>query len=119
MTIDYEHFKAKLETEKSLLEKELENVGHKNPDDQSDWEADSPEDRDVSLADENTVADASEEYGDNIAVLSALEKRYKDIKQSLSDIEGGKYGLCEACGKEIESDRLEANPSARTCKLHM
>jgi RNA polymerase-binding transcription factor DksA len=119
MTIDYENFKNRLENEKQLLEKELEKVGHKNPDIQSDWEADSPEDRDVSPADENTLADAAEEYGDNIAIVSTLEKRYNSVKQSLSDIENGKYGLCEICGQEIESDRLEANPSARTCKEHL
>lgn len=119
MTIDHTHFKAKLEEEKALLEKELETVGHQNPDVKNDWEADSSESRDVSHADENTMADAVEEYGANIAVLSALEKRYNAIKQSLSDIESGKYGLCDVCGQEIESDRLEANPSARTCKIHM
>ncbi len=119
MTIDLEHFKARLEEEKNLLEKELENVGHKNPDVKNDWEADSAESRDISLADDNTVADAIEEYGDNVAILSALEGKYNAVKESLSDIENGNYGLCTVCGEEIEADRLEANPSARTCKTHM
>lgn len=120
MTIDYAHFEDKLEREKKLLEMELIKVGRKNPDNPSDWEA-TPvlEDRDASQADENTVADSIEEYEDNVAILKTLEDRYNDIKSGLDKIKDGNYGLCQICGKEIETDRLEANPSARTCKEHM
>jgi RNA polymerase-binding transcription factor DksA len=119
MTIDYDHFKDKLEREKALVEKELEKVGRRNPDNLSDWEATPPSDRDSSQADENTVADAIEEYEDNVAIVNTLETRYKDIKSGLDKIKHGVYGICQVCQKEIESDRLEANPSARTCKEHM
>lgn len=119
MTIDFEHFKDKLEKEKELVEKELEKVGRVNPDNPSDWEATPPTDRDISQADENTVADAIEGYEDNVAIVKTLEKRYNDIKSGLDKIKHGVYGTCQICGKEIESDRLEANPSARTCKEHM
>jgi RNA polymerase-binding transcription factor DksA len=34
-------------------------------------------------------------------------------------IEKGAYGTCKICGEKIEEDRLEANPAAQTCKLHM
>ena len=118
MSIDYEHFKNKLEREKELVEKELAGVGRINPDNPSDWEAVPPTDRDVSQADENTVADAIEGYDDNAAIVNALEKRYKDIRSGLDKIKHGVYGTCQICGKEIELDRLEANPSARTCKEH-
>ncbi|MDP2641929.1 MAG: TraR/DksA C4-type zinc finger protein [bacterium] len=119
MTIDYEHFKKRLETEKKELEKELEKVGRINPDNPSDWEATPPVDRDVSQADENTVADSIEGYDDNVAIVNTLETRYRDIKSGLDKIKHGTYGLCQVCGKEIESDRLDANPSARTCKEHV
>ncbi|MBX4181255.1 TraR/DksA C4-type zinc finger protein [Candidatus Parcubacteria bacterium] len=120
MTIDLEHFKTKLENEKKLLEKELEKVGRVNPDNPSDWEAKpSLEDKDTSQADENTVADSIEEYEDNKAILTTLETRYRDIKSGLDKIKHGVYGTCQVCGKEIEFDRLDANPSARTCKEHM
>ena len=118
MSIDHAHFKEKLEKEKVLVEKELEKVGRVNPDNATDWEA-TPPDRDVSQADENTVADSVEDYEDNVAIVNTLEARYNDIKTSLHKIEQGTYGLCQVCGQEIESDRLEANPSARTCKEHM
>lgn len=119
MTIDYEYFKKKLENEKALVEKELEKVGRRNPDNLSDWEATPPTDRDISQADENTLADSIEGYEDNVAIVNTLEKRYRDIKSGLDKIKHGVYGTCQVCGKEIEQDRLEANPSARTCKEHM
>src|SRR3990167_3452021 len=119
MTIDYEYFKKKLEVEKALLEKELAKVGRVNPDNPSDWEATPPTDRDTSLADENTVADTLEGYDSNKAIVTTLETRYNDIKSGLDKIKHGTYGVCQICGKEIEVDRLEANPSARTCKEHV
>lgn len=119
MTIDTNYFKEKLEKELALVEKELESVGRRNPDNPSDWEAVPSADRDISQADENTVADAVEGYEDNLAIVKTLEARYNDIKSGLDKIKHGTYGICQVCQKEIELDRLEANPSARTCKEHM
>ncbi len=118
MTIDTEHFKKKLEAEKAELEAELTKVGRKNPDNPSDWEA-TPVERDTSQADENTVADAISDFEDNAAIVSTLEARYKDVRSGLDKIKHGVYGKCQVCQKEIEVDRLEANPAARTCKEHM
>ena len=118
MTIDYKHFKDKLETEKSLLEKELGEVARKNPDNPSDWEA-VPEEKDASQADENTTADSVEEYEENVAIVNTLETRYNNVKNSLEKIKNGTYGLCKVCGKEISVERLDANPSADTCREHM
>lgn len=118
MTIDYEHFKKKLEAEKKLVEKELEEVGRRNPDNPSDWEA-TPIDRDSSQADENTVADSIEGYEDNVAIVNTLEARYQDLKSALDKIKHNTYGVCQVCGEEIDAERLEANPSARTCRKHM
>src|SRR3989304_4321595 len=118
MDIDYAHFKKKLEAEEKLLEEELEKVGRRNPDNLSDWEA-TPADKDVSQADENTVADGVEDYEENVAIVDTLETRYQDLKNALDKIKNGTYGLCQVCGKEIDTERLEANPSARTCRQHM
>lgn len=118
MTLDLEHFKAKLESEMKLLEDEMAKIGRKNPDNPSDWEATPPTERDTSSADENTVADAIEGYQDNAAIMSTLEKRYNDLRSGLDKIKHGVYGICQVCKKEIETERLEANPSARTCIEH-
>lgn len=116
--IDTEYFKEKLEEELLLVEKELNDVGRKNPDNKADWEAE-PADFDTSSADENEMADKMEEYEENTAVLKELEIRFNDIKDALKKIEDDKYGLCEICGEPIEEERLIANQAARTCKKHM
>ncbi|HEY4479931.1 MAG TPA: TraR/DksA C4-type zinc finger protein [Candidatus Paceibacterota bacterium] len=116
--IDIGYFKNRLGDELSLVEKELENVGRKNPDNTKDWEAE-PADLSIDSADENETADKIEEYESNTAILKELEIRYNDIKDALAKIEKGEYGFCEVCGAPIEKDRLEANQAARTCKAHM
>lgn len=116
--LDIGYFKAKLEDELAQVEKRLNEVGRRNPDNQSDWEAE-PADMNVDSADPNEVADSIEEFEGNTAVLKELEIRYNDIKDALKKIEEGKYGICEVSGHPIEKDRLEANPAARTCKEHM
>ena len=119
MTIDYDHFKQKLETEKELLEKELAEVGRKNPDDKSDWEATPPTSNDGSQADDNLAADRIEDYEENMAIVNTLESRYNNVKIALDKVGKETYGLCEIGGEEIDAERLEANPSARTCREHM
>ncbi len=118
MTLDYKHFKKKLEEEEKLLVKELEAVGRRNPDNLSDWEA-TPADKDTSQADENTIADNIESYDENNAIVNTLETRYNDVKNSLEKITKGTYGLCQMCDEEIDVERLEANPSAKDCRKHM
>lgn len=116
--MDIEYFKEKLEEELALVEKELEEVGRKNPDNKADWEAE-PASFDTDSADESEMADKMEEYEENSAVLKDLEERYNDIKDALKKIEAGKYGICEVCSNPIEEERLIANQAARTCKAHM
>ncbi len=116
--IDVNYFKTKLEEELSLVEKELNSVGRKNPDNKLDWEAE-PTEMNIESADSNEIADNIEEYEGNTAVLKELEIRYNDIKNALAKIENGTYGICEIGGEPIEKDRLMANQAARTCKVHM
>ncbi|HEY0220907.1 MAG TPA: TraR/DksA C4-type zinc finger protein [Candidatus Paceibacterota bacterium] len=118
MSINTEHFKDLLEKELSILETELPTVGRKNPDNPSDWEATEKPNEAIN-ADEFDVADKMEEFENNRGILNQLEVRLNEVKNALQKIEDGKYGICETGGEEIEEDRLEANPAATTCKLHM
>lgn len=118
MAINTQHFKEALEKELSVLESELSTVGRKNPDNPSDWEATRPEDG-IDEAEEGDVAENIEEYENNRGILNQLEIRLNEVKSALQKIENDKYGICEVGGEEIEEDRLEANPAATTCKLHM
>src|SRR3989344_6831838 len=118
MTLNTEHFRDLLLKEAKILEDELASIGRKNPDQKGDWEAVGTDLNDDN-ADEFDVADDLEQYDNNKAELDQLETHLNDVKSALEKIVEGKYGLCEVCDKPIEEDRLEANPSAKTCKEHM
>ncbi len=116
--LNTEKYKNLLEEELSLLEKELSGLGIKNPPTPSDWIPKMPEEN-ISPADENEIADTVDDIQINNAIVNDLEVRYNNIKKALQKIEEGVYGICEIDNEPISEDRLEANPSARTCSLHM
>ena len=116
--MDIQHFRELLEKEVTTLEKELATIGRKNPDQKGDWEA-VEGDMVTDIAEEGDVASGMEQYEDNKSILEQLERQLNDVKSALQKIEAGTYGKCEISGEEIETDRLEANPSAKTCKAHM
>jgi len=111
------HFKQKIEEELQTVTEELSTVGRRNPDNPKDWEA-TPEEGEVDTADPNVVADKFEEFEANTAILKQLEIRFNELKEALSQIENGTYGVCKICAKEIEPERLNANPAATTCIEH-
>lgn len=113
------YFKTKLEKERELLKAELATVGvgDGNPNHPTSWEARS--EMEVDTADENEVADKMEELEENELILGQLDKQLIEVEAALERIEKGTYGVCEISGDPIEKDRLEANPSARTCIKHM
>lgn len=110
-------YKALLEAERATLEKELASIGHRVPGAADDWEA-VPEKMDVLPSDPNEVADKIEAYEENTAVLKQLEIRWRGVVRALRKIEEGTYGICEISGEPIETERLDANPAARTNKAN-
>lgn len=112
------HFEEKLTAELAALKMELESVGRTNPDNPKDWQA-TPEKMDTLTADETEVADSLEAFEGNTAILKQLEIRYNEVVGALARVKAGTYGRCTTGGEIIESDRLEANPAATTCKAHM
>ena len=65
--------------------------------------------------DEDENATEIEEYTDNLALESNLEKQLKEILEALERIETGTYGKCENCNSDIPVERLMAYPAAKTC----
>ena len=65
--------------------------------------------------DEDENASEVEEYADNLALESTLEKQLKDVVGALEKIEAGNYGKCENCGADIPIERLRAYPAAKKC----
>lgn len=112
-----EHFRKKLEAEKTKLEAEMGSVGRRNPGVPGDWESiPSETGMEADLADQADVVMSRES---NTAILADLEARYDTVLAALARIENGKYGKCEVCGVTIEEARLEAEPSATTCVKHL
>lgn len=62
-------------------------------------------------------AEANEEAGhDRVSALKQeVDKTLIRIKKTLTKIKIGKYGLCEKCGKLIDTDRLAIDPTANFC----
>ena len=110
--MSHEEFKTRLETELTSLVGDLNEIATQD-ENTGDWVA-IPEAEDLKSADRNVEADAVEEWESRRAILSQLETRYRNTKRALNIIADGTYGTCEISGKEIEQERLEANPSART-----
>ncbi len=102
MAIDYEYFKEKLLNEKRLLEEERANQ---------------PSNTTAEFNDE--IADRLEEQEERQATNVEVDHRYKLVLHALRRLEEGTYGLCEISGEPIETERLEANPAARTAKAHL
>ena len=118
MTVNTETYKVRLEKMLSDVTKELEGIGIHNPKVKEDWIA-TPKGVERSEADPNVGADRSEDWLGERGVLVELEARYNNINHALKKIEDGAYGVCEIGGEDIEEDRIEANPAARTCSAHM
>lgn len=112
-----EELKTRLLEEQKRIQDELGAFAAKDPNLKGDWDSKLPQFGDrTSEQDENQ--DEVEEYVDVLPVEHSLELRLQDINLALEKIVKGTYGTCEKCGKEIELERLKADPEARTCVEH-
>lgn len=117
MSLDIQHFKALLEAEKENIEKQLSGIAEPVDAQGVDWQAVQGENTDT--ADKEDVASSIENLENNEATVSVLETQLSEVNHALEKIEKGTYGICEVSGQQIELDRLEANPAARTAKEFM
>ena len=62
---------------------------------------------------DEAVADLLEDL--EIVALDRHVHRVRLIETALAAIDQGRYGLCRACGMQIGSARLEAEPAAERC----
>lgn len=115
--ININHFKEKLLVEKKTLEEELGSIAIFNTETNM-WEA-TPDKDLIGEIDDNDAADRFEDFESRSGMVETLQSRLSDVDHALDKIEKGTYGICEVAGEKIEEERLEANPSARTCKAHM
>ncbi|OGI74323.1 hypothetical protein A3D42_02450 [Candidatus Nomurabacteria bacterium RIFCSPHIGHO2_02_FULL_41_18] len=115
--LDKKKIKEKLEMERDTLLGELRDMGKLNSE-TGEWEA-TPEETDHPEPDQNDAADRFEDFESKSSMIRSLEPRLQNILKALKDINKESFGRCVVCKKNIEMDRLEANPAARTCKKHL
>ena len=62
-------------------------------------------------------ADAAEQFGHArvSAVRQQISRSIIQTRKALSRVKIGKYGICEDCGKMIDTDRLMIYPEATLC----
>jgi RNA polymerase-binding transcription factor DksA len=117
--IDIGAFKVLLEKERGALREQLTSVARQNPNNPSDWVGEAERDLDAHDADPNDAADRFESLEEHRIIADELETRFNEVNAALERIKDGTYGICVVSGEHIEVDRLNANPSATTCKAHM
>lgn len=113
---DYSNLKTTIEAELTQLRSDLETIAVFNPE-TGDWNA-KPEPETIGNADPTDEADAVEEWNERRALMPQLEIRYRNLQRALDKFQTGTYGVCEISGNQIEIERLEANPAARTDIAH-
>lgn len=56
---------------------------------------------------------------DYTAALTEAERVLDEVADALVRLDDGRYGSCGHCGGPIPDERLEADPTARACGLHL
>jgi RNA polymerase-binding transcription factor DksA len=51
----------------------------------------------------------------NVSLLEQVEDELREIEAAFQRLERGTYGTCQACGRPIGDERLEAMPATRFC----
>ena len=103
--------RARLDEERQRLEgirQELEGV---RGEDQSEST------QELSSYDQHQADVATETFDreKDLSILDNIEGELADIEHALQRLDEGTYGTCEACGKPIGDERLEAMPATRYC----
>jgi DnaK suppressor protein len=101
-----ESFRALLEQRRRELADELERLTAPRPD------------ATASVSFGKRVGEGTTEAVERIsstAVASRLSAMAREIDHALRRLAEGSYGSCEACGRPIPNERLEAVPWASTC----
>ena len=109
MSIDTEHFRARLLDERRRVTEAIEHLRRENPGSLSDETGELNPGFDQHPGDVATeLYDRELEYTLQDGEQALLVR----IDRALARIDDGTYGTCERCGKDIPEERLEARPWA-------
>ena len=104
-----EELKGKLVAQKAQLEGELSKFATKTA--EGEYKTDFPDDVGNEQS-ENAIE--VEDYTDKLALEQSLETQLKDVIDALAKMDNDTYGKDEKTGEDINVDRLQAYPAART-----
>jgi RNA polymerase-binding transcription factor DksA len=107
--METEQARARLEEERTRLESVREGVDTTESEEESLSELSSLDQHQADIGTETFDREK------DISVLEQVEAELADIEHALKRLDDGSYGTCEACGKPISDERLEALPAARFC----
>lgn len=71
--------------------------------------------RSENHASPDTSADEQFGHARAEAIKKELDRRIVQTRKALTRVKIGKYGICENCGKMIDTDRLVIYPEATLC----
>jgi RNA polymerase-binding transcription factor DksA len=111
--MDTAQIRARLEGERDRLLAVRQGIDAEDPPDEAETEAIS----ELSSADQHMADEGSETASREVdlALREHVDAELAEIDAALKRLAAGTYGICEACGRPIEEDRLEAIPYARFC----
>ena len=110
MTLDLERARSALTVERSRLVAAIDSVNH--------TQSMTDETGDLAIGTDDHLADSAtetfmRELDDGLE--ENAEHLLAEVDAALRRIDDGTYGTCEACGRRIDEDRLEAVPYATLC----
>ena len=109
-----EKFRLLLLEQKDLLEKKLETIAQRDPNQEDNWNTIFPNFAPDEF-DEEESADEVQEYINRLPLEHAMELRIKEISKALARIKTGTYGKCKNCNENIPKKRLEILPETDIC----
>ena len=112
MNIDQERIRTRLEEERVRLEGVRESIRRDQGEGSSVDAAGELSSFDQHPGDLGTETFEQEK---NLSLLEQVEAELDEIEAAFQRLERGTYGVCQACGKPIAPERLEALPATRFC----
>jgi len=106
--------RLRLEEERSRLEGVRDGLADEHLSDETEQESSS----ELSAVDQHQAELGTEtfEREKDLSILESIEAELADVDHALRRLDDGTYGTCEACGRSIDEQRLEALPAARLCR---
>ncbi|MGH9277224.1 MAG: TraR/DksA C4-type zinc finger protein [Acidimicrobiales bacterium] len=111
--MDADHARERLSEERTRLEQVRDTFTDEHLTDESERESVA----ELSGMDQHEADVGTEtfEREKDMSILEEVEAELAEIDHALERIGDGTYGTCEACGRPIGEERLEAMPATRLC----